>query len=79
MAPRRGGGGGYYSSSSISCSSTAFSDEQSRVEIAFAALWFVVAVVLFFVATKRFGLRKKQGSPVVGSVFLGFSIFLSLG
>ncbi|OJI96755.1 hypothetical protein ASPVEDRAFT_23747 [Aspergillus versicolor CBS 583.65] len=79
MAPRRGGGGGYYSSSSISCSSTAFSDEQSRVNIAFAALWFVVAVVLFFVATKRFGLSKKQGSPVVGSVFLSFSIFFAFG
>ncbi|KAL4946847.1 hypothetical protein BDV06DRAFT_882 [Aspergillus oleicola] len=77
MAPRRGGSS-YGGGSSLSCSSYAFETKSARIDIAFTALYFVVSLVLFIIATRRFGISKKQGQPVAGAFLLGLSIFLAL-
>ncbi|KAL4950962.1 hypothetical protein BDW69DRAFT_46427 [Aspergillus filifer] len=77
MAPRRGGSS-YGGGGSISCSDYAFETKFSRIEVAFAALYFVVSLVLFIIATRRFGISKKQGQPVAGAFLLGTSIFLAM-
>ncbi|KAL4963576.1 uncharacterized protein BDV14DRAFT_176453 [Aspergillus stella-maris] len=77
MAPRRGGSS-YGGGSSISCSDYAFETKSSRIDIAFTALYFVVSLVLFIIATRRFGISKKQGQPVAGAFLLGTSICLAM-
>ncbi|KAL4915878.1 hypothetical protein BDW62DRAFT_187395 [Aspergillus aurantiobrunneus] len=78
MAPRRGGGsGGSGGSSSISCSSSAFDTEYARIEIAFAALYLVVYLVLWFLASIQFARSRKHGQPVAGSIALTISIFFA--
>ncbi|KAL4794197.1 hypothetical protein BDV19DRAFT_365385, partial [Aspergillus venezuelensis] len=77
MAPRRGGSS-YGGGGSISCSDYAFETKSSRIDIAFTALYFVVSLVLLIIATRRFGISKKQGQPVAGAFLLGTSIFLAM-
>ncbi|KAL2834364.1 hypothetical protein BDW59DRAFT_156298 [Aspergillus cavernicola] len=77
MAPRRGGGGGYYSSSTPTCSEDAFQTRLSRVYISFNALYFIVSVVLFFIASGRISRNKRAGHPFAGKHLLVVSILFA--
>ncbi|KAL4934065.1 uncharacterized protein BDV17DRAFT_248262 [Aspergillus undulatus] len=78
MAPRRGGGSYGGGGSSVSCSSSAFSLERERIQIAFHALYFIVSLVLLVVARRRINLNKKQGQPIVAAFTLSLSILLAM-
>ncbi|KAL2816467.1 hypothetical protein BJX63DRAFT_387393 [Aspergillus granulosus] len=77
MAPRRGGGSSW-GSSSISCSDYAFDSENSRVSIAFQALFFVVALALTIIGSRKAKRAKQIGRPLVAWGWLSFSIIFSL-
>ncbi|KAL4884586.1 hypothetical protein BJY04DRAFT_215049 [Aspergillus karnatakaensis] len=69
---------GYFSSGSTpSCSEYAFETDASRIDIAFAAIFFLATLALLFVVCSRIGQLKKQGQRVAGSVMLVTSILFA--
>ncbi|KAL4786323.1 hypothetical protein BJX76DRAFT_355227 [Aspergillus varians] len=72
MAPRR------YGSGNLSCSSYAFESDTPRIDVAFSALYLIVSIALFFVATRRFGQSKKHGQPVAGSIWLCLALIFAI-
>ncbi|KAL2862413.1 uncharacterized protein BJX67DRAFT_297383 [Aspergillus lucknowensis] len=78
MAPRRGGGGSW-DVSGPSCSDDAFETEQSRVYIAFYALFFVAFAILFIVGSSRANRSKQRGRPLVAWSWLALSLLCGLG
>ena len=65
MAPRRGGGGSWGGGGSVSCNGNAFSDESSKILISFAALFFVIYLILsFFVPGKKKRMAINGGQPL---------------
>ncbi|KAL4743363.1 hypothetical protein BDV11DRAFT_123456 [Aspergillus similis] len=60
-----------------SCSEYAFEMDASRIDVAFAALYFIVTLVLLILASLRIGRSKKQGQRVAGAVFLMLSIIFA--
>ncbi|RDW89806.1 uncharacterized protein DSM5745_01581 [Aspergillus mulundensis] len=57
-----------------SCSEYAFETDASRIDIAFAAIFFIATFVLLFVGSSRIGRAKKQGLHVAGAALLMISI-----
>ncbi|PGH23160.1 hypothetical protein AJ80_02794 [Polytolypa hystricis UAMH7299] len=76
MAPRRGGGSSssFGSSSSNQCGSYAFSVPESKISLAFTAIFFLIFVVLLFWTCIRTCRRGK----VRGLVWLFFSLVLAI-
>ncbi|KAL4762721.1 uncharacterized protein BDW70DRAFT_133621 [Aspergillus foveolatus] len=60
-----------------SCSEYAFEMDAPRIDIAFAALYFIVTLVLLIFASVRIRRSKKQGQHVAGAVFLNLSIIFA--
>ncbi|KAL4746557.1 hypothetical protein BDW72DRAFT_33745 [Aspergillus terricola var. indicus] len=57
-----------------SCSEYAFEMDAPRIDVAFAALYFIVTLVLWILASLRISRSKKRGQHVAGAVFLMLSI-----
>lgn len=60
-----------------SCSEYAFQMDAPRIDIAFAALYFIVTLVLLIFASVRIRRSKKQGQNVAGAGFLKLSIIFA--
>ncbi|KAL4900892.1 hypothetical protein BDW74DRAFT_88538 [Aspergillus multicolor] len=60
-----------------SCSEYAFETDVSRIDIAFAAIFFIATFVLLWVASSRIGRCKKQGQRVAGATLLLISILFA--
>lgn len=60
-----------------SCSAYAFQMDAPRIDIAFAALYFIVTLVLLIFASVRIRRSKKQGQHVAGAGFLNLSIIFA--
>ncbi|KAL6236840.1 hypothetical protein BDW75DRAFT_229225 [Aspergillus navahoensis] len=61
-----------------SCSEYAFERQAPRIDIAFAAFYFIVTLVLLILASRRIGRSRRQGQPVAGAVWLMLSIIFAL-
>ncbi|KAL4999145.1 hypothetical protein BDV10DRAFT_165344 [Aspergillus recurvatus] len=61
-----------------SCSEYAFEADSPRIDIAFAALYFIVTLVLLILASRRIGRSRKQGQRVAGAVLLMTSIIFAM-
>ncbi|KAL5044123.1 hypothetical protein BDW71DRAFT_215973 [Aspergillus fruticulosus] len=61
-----------------SCSEYAFERDAPKIDIAFAAFYFIVTLVLLILASRRIGRNRKQGRPVAGAVLLMVSIIFAL-
>ncbi|KAL4806740.1 hypothetical protein BDV18DRAFT_138133 [Aspergillus unguis] len=70
-------GYGYYGDAS--CSEYAFQETGTRVDLAFAALYFLVSLGLFLVATAAFSRARRHLGRVSGSLWLTLSVFLAMG
>ncbi|KAL4971252.1 hypothetical protein BDW66DRAFT_146458 [Aspergillus desertorum] len=61
-----------------SCSKYAFETDGPRIDIAFAALYFIVTVVLLVLASQHISRGRKQGQPVAGAVLLMVSVIFAI-